>query len=183
MKYYIYKRMTTLSCLYKKSIVALMLCIFTMLSTSCGIIVGHFIEAVGGIESDITHKPEFAHLLNDTYEFKCDVFLYKYNDSYEYHVLSLGLFGKFSDFPPSVEEYEMNPHKYTFIKYVIPAGTQFTITQVADRYTSGGSVQETIYIVIYGCDYGDNRIDAHSIYRSCGRNPRTLDAKWVRQID
>ena len=142
-----------------------------------------FIIAVGGIETNLSSNPAFEHLFNRTFEFRGDVFVYKYPYEYDKDVIRIGLPGLNSSMPKSVEDYQQAQEKYSYVICIIKKGTHFRVKKVAAKHLPSGSSTITLYIDLEGYDYGNNRIDAFQLYTGYYDVLGTLDADWVQPVD
>ncbi len=154
--------------------------------TSCSFLIERsqsmVIEAMGGIEYDISDRPEFAHLFNREYELKRDVFVYRSNSDYTKKILHVKIPGAFSHLPISMEDYMLNRNKYDCFLGLISAGAKFTVSKIVESHSSGGLVHEVPYIEIQGYDFKGYRVDGFSLYNSFGKNAHTFDTQYVEPV-
>ncbi len=156
-------------------------------------------------EIDISSEPCFTELFGHAYEFKTDVFLYRYSDAGNDNTIEVSPPRIGSDLPYSVEEYERDPKNWKLtdtwaikagdtplalirsnVIGIIRAGTQFTIDQVVHRTYPSGMEVNTIYITIDGYDPKGGKINAADIFNKFGtkygESPSALDARFVTPV-
>lgn len=157
--------------------------LLTLSTTSCDIFTYHFINAVGGLESDCSNEPEFAHLFNRTYEFKKDVILYQYSDECRRNTLHIELPGTCSIFPKTVDDCESHKHSSGKVKDIVRTGTKFSIIKVVKSYTAGGFNPLRLYINLENGNFEGADIEAGTLYHFNGPNTGILEKDWVKISD
>lgn len=163
---------------FLKWIAFLTLC---FVATGC---VAHYL--IGKIEIDASNDPKYCELLEKIGTFTQDLFLVEiYEGDYTwvnnwYKVdCELGLPGKCSQIPKTVQEYEQNAEELSTRKEkailgIVRSGTQFTLKKITRVHYPGYSTTYIYFLLLNG-EFAGKIVNAHYLFFN-----NELDTKYVK---